>query len=148
MCIRDSIEARRRNWSRLSDGLADLEDRLILPRATPNSDPSWFGFALTVRPESGLSRREIVQHLESRRIATRLLFGGNLLRQPAYLGLDHRVAGPLRNADIITDHTFWIGVYPGLSDAMVDYMIETVREAVLPSSQAKKSGVLKKRGAL
>jgi len=142
------IEARRRNWSRLSDGLADLEDRLILPRATPNSDPSWFGFALTVRPESGLSRREIVQHLESRRIATRLLFGGNLLRQPAYLGLDHRVAGPLRNADIITDHTFWIGVYPGLSDAMVDYMIETVREAVLSSSQAKKSGVLKKRGDL
>lgn len=134
----DFVAARRHNWARLRAGLDDLQDRLILPEATPGSDPSWFGFALTVRPGCGLERNDVVRHIESRRIGTRLLFGGNLLRQPAYLGLPHRVVGPLTNADVITEGTFWIGVFPGLSDEKIDYMIETVRDAVAPSGGTTK----------
>ena len=122
------IEARNRNWARLRAGLAPLEEHLILPEATPGSDPSWFGFALTVRPEAPFTRFDLVQHLESRRIGTRQLFGGNLLRQPAYQGRDIRVVGDLTNADIITEGTFWIGVYPGLSVEMINLMIETINE--------------------
>ena len=131
------IAARQRNWARLREGLADFEDRLVLPEATTNSDPSWFGFALTVRAETGVTRQAVVEHLGSRQIATRQLFGGNLLRQPAYLGMPHRVAGPLTTADIITDHTFWIGVYPGLTDSMIDYMIETVRGALMLPNRSR-----------
>jgi len=124
------IEARNRNWKRLSDGLKSLEEFLILPKATKNSEPSWFGFALTVRDEAPFARLDLVRHLESRRIGTRQLFGGNLLRQPAYLNLPMRVVGDLRNADIIANSTFWIGVYPGLTDEMIDFMISTVHELV------------------
>jgi CDP-6-deoxy-D-xylo-4-hexulose-3-dehydrase len=124
------IEARRHNWARLRAGLEDLQDRLILPEATANSEPSWFGFALTLRPGFALERADVVRHIEEHRIGTRLLFGGNLLRQPAYLGLPHRVVGSLDNADIITDRTFWVGVYPGLTDDKIDYMIEVLRESV------------------
>jgi CDP-4-dehydro-6-deoxyglucose reductase, E1 len=123
------IDARRRNWNRLREGLRDLEEHFILPFATPSSEPSWFGFALTVRPDSPIDRRQLIQFIESRRIGTRLLFGGNLLRQPAYLRIPHRVVGPLTNADIITDRTFWVGVYPGLDDERVDYIVETIHEA-------------------
>ncbi len=124
------IEARRSNWQRLSEGLASLAEWLILPEATKNSDPSWFGFALTVRPEAPFTRFELVQFLESRRIATRQLFGGNLLRQPAYKGMPHRIVGPLTNADLVTEGTFWIGVYPGLSPTMIDFMISVIHEFV------------------
>ena len=124
------IEARRRNWSRLRAGLADLQDRLILPEATAHSEPSWFGFALTLRPGFPIERSTVINHLEARRVATRLLFGGNLLRQPAYLGVPHRVVGDLPNADIITERTFWVGVYPGLTDVHVDYMVDVIREAI------------------
>jgi CDP-4-dehydro-6-deoxyglucose reductase, E1 len=124
------IAARRRNWGRLHEGLLPLAEHLVLPRATPRSDPSWFGFAMTVRPEAPFTRTEIVQHLESRRIGTRQVFGGNLLRQPAYLDLPHRVVGDLTNADLITDGAFWIGVYPGLTDEMIDFVVETTIEFV------------------
>jgi CDP-6-deoxy-D-xylo-4-hexulose-3-dehydrase len=117
------IEARRANWSYLFDGIKQFEEYFVLPKATKNSEPSWFGFPLTVRPGAPFSRNDIVRHLEDRRIGTRLLFGGNLLRQPAYVGHAHRVAGPLTNADIITDGTFWIGVYPGLTREMLDFVI-------------------------
>ena len=126
----DFIAARRRNFNRLYAGLKRFEEVLILPEATPNSNPSWFGFAITIRPRAPFSRLELVQHIESRRIGTRLLFGGNLMRQPAYIGMPHRVVGPLTNADIITDNTFWLGVYPGLTDEMVDFMIATVAEFI------------------
>ena len=124
------ISARRHNFNRLYAGLKQFEEVLILPEATPNSNPSWFGFAITIRPGAPFSRLELVQHIEGRRIGTRLLFGGNLMRQPAYSNMPHRVVGPLTNADIITDNTFWLGVYPGLTDVMVDFMIATVAEFV------------------
>ena len=124
------IAARRANFARLRDGLAGLEEHLVLPEATPGSDPSWFGFALSVRPGAPVSRNELVQALEERRIATRLLFGGNLLRQPAYRGIEHRVVGELGNADFVMENTFWVGVYPGLSEEQLDYVIESVHEIV------------------
>ena len=126
----DFIEARRHNFNRLYAGIKKFEEVLILPETTPKSNPSWFGFAITVRPGAPFSRLELVQHIESRRIGTRLLFGGNLMRQPAYIGMPHRVVGPLTNANIITDNTFWLGVYPGLNDEMVDFMIATVSEFI------------------
>jgi CDP-6-deoxy-D-xylo-4-hexulose-3-dehydrase len=136
----DFVAARRHNWDRLRAGLSDLEDRLILPDPTPHSEPSWFGFALTVRPGSSLRRNDVVAAIEDRRVSTRLLFGGNLLRQPAYLGLPHRKIGELPNAETITENTFWIGVYPGLDDEKIDYMIEVVREAVGASTASPASG--------
>ena len=122
------VAARQANWQYLRDGLADLEEHLILPEATPGCKPSWFGFAITVRPEAPFTRLDLVQHLESRRIATRQLFGGNLMRQPAYLEMPHRAVGPMPNADIIMDGTFWIGVYPALTKEMLDYMVYTIHE--------------------
>ena len=122
------VAARRRNWQRLRDGLADLEEFFVLPRATERSEPSWFGFALTVRPEAPFVRDEVIQFLEGRRIATRLLFGGNLTRQPAYADVEYRVVGDLATSDIVTESTFWVGVFPGLTDAMLDYMIESFHE--------------------
>ena len=124
------IQARNRNWKRLRDGLESLEEFLILPMATKNSEPSWFGFALTVRDGASFTRFDLVQHLESCRIGTRRLFDGNLLLQPAYLNFPMRVSGDLRNADVISKLTFWIGVYPGLTDEMIDFMVATVHEFV------------------
>ena len=130
------ITARRQNWQRLYDGLKQFEEFLILPEATPNSNPSWFGFAITVRPGAPFTRLDMVRHIEDNRIGTRLLFGGNLLRQPAYSGLTHRIAGPLKNADIITDQTFWVGVYPGLTKEMIDYTVEIISTFVNRFSNA------------
>ena len=110
----------------------------VLPVATPKSQPSWFGLPLTVRETAPFSRSEIVAYLEEHRIATRLLFGGNLLRQPAYAGLPRRVVGSLVNADVIANSTFWIGVFPGLTDAMIDYMVQTVQEFVRSTSRPGK----------
>lgn len=121
------IERRRHNWRRLFEGLAELSHVFVLPRATEHSEPSWFGFALTVRPDAPFSRRELVQWLDSRKIATRQLFGGNLLRQPAYRDLPHRVVGELTNTDVVMQGTFWLGVYPGLTDTMVDYVVDSLR---------------------
>ena len=124
------IQRRNENWKRLRKGLKPLEEFLLLPKATKNSEPSWFGFLLTVRPGAPFSRYDIVQHLENHRIGTRQLFGGNLLSQPAYQNIEHRVSGLLTNTDIISNNAFWIGVFPGLTDEMIDYMIATVGEFV------------------
>ena len=124
------IQARNTNFNKIYAGLKDLQEFLILPEATKNSEPSWFGFPITVRKDAPFTRFELVQHIESRRIGTRQLFGGNLLRQPAYLKSPMRVVGDLTNADFITENTFWIGVYPGLTDEMINYMIETISEFV------------------
>ncbi|MFJ1785529.1 lipopolysaccharide biosynthesis protein RfbH [Streptomyces anulatus] len=121
--------ARRRNWRRLRDGLADVP-HLVLPEATPRSDPSWFGFVLTIDPDAPFSRAETVDFLESRKIGTRRLFAGNLTRHPAYIGQPQRVVGELTNSDLITDQTFWIGVYPALTDEMIDYVVASIREFV------------------
>jgi len=119
--------ARRRNWQRLRDGLADVPG-LLLPTATPESDPSWFGFVLTVLPDAPFTRKGLVAFLESRRIGTRRFFGGNLTRHPAYLDREHRVVGGLANSDVITEQTFWVGVYPGLTAEMIDYVVASIRE--------------------
>ena len=108
------IEARRRNWLYLLEGLRGLEDYLMMPVPTRNSEPSWFGFALTVRDTSPIARNELVQKLNESKIGTRLLFGGNLLRQPAFMGTPRRVIGDLQNTDIVMNDTFWIGVWPRL----------------------------------
>lgn len=122
------IEARRKNWLYLLEGLQGLEEYLVLPTPTRNSDPSWFGFALTVRESSPISRNALVQELNDKKIGTRLLFGGNLLRQPAFMGTPRRVIGDLPNTDIVMNDTFWIGVWPGLTLPMLDFMIETMQE--------------------
>jgi CDP-6-deoxy-D-xylo-4-hexulose-3-dehydrase len=133
----DFIAARRRNWRRLHEGLSGLEP-LLLPRATAESDPSWFGFAISVLPNAGFDRLDLVNHLEERRIATRLLFGGNLLRQPAYQGRPHRVVGSLSNADFVAERTFWLGVYPGITDEMVNYVVEVIHEFVASPVRARR----------
>ncbi|WP_018722253.1 lipopolysaccharide biosynthesis protein RfbH [Salinispora fenicalii] len=123
---------RRRNWRLLREGLDGLP-YLWLPEPTPGSEPSWFGFVLTVDPEAPFTRAELVDFLESRKIGTRRLFAGNLTRHPAYINQPHRVVGELVNSDIITDQTFWVGVYPSISEEMVDYMISSIRGFVARS---------------
>jgi CDP-6-deoxy-D-xylo-4-hexulose-3-dehydrase len=122
------VSLRKRNWSYLSSALKDLEEFLILPKATENSDPSWFGFALSVKPNSHKTRNQIVQVLNDKKIGTRLLFGGNLLRQPAFIGTPRRVIGDLVHTDRIMNDTFWVGVWPGLTVEMLDYMITIIHE--------------------
>ena len=121
--------ARRRNWAQLRAGLEDLPG-LLLPVATPGSDPSWFGFVITVLPDAPFTRKDLVAFLEDRNIRTRRLFAGNLTRHPAYQGREYRVVGELANSDVTTEETFWIGVYPGITSEMVDYVIASFREFV------------------
>ena len=117
------VETRQRNWQLLRDGLAPYEDAFLLPQATHRSDPSWFGFPITVREEAPFDRNELVRHLEDRRIATRLLFGGNLTRQPAYEDVEFRAVGELPNSDVVMNRSFWIGVYPGLTEEMIAFVV-------------------------
>lgn len=124
--------ARRRNWRRLRDALKGAEDRLILPEPAANSEPSWFGFLVSVR--AGIDRDRVTRFLEARNIQTRLLFSGNLLRHPCFDGIRDtdacRVVGGLENTDFVMNHSFWVGVYPGMTDAMIDYMGESIAEAL------------------
>jgi len=126
----DFIAARKRNFQTLKSGLSDLTEFFVLPEATPHSDPSWFGFPLLVRPEAPFTRHEFVNFLEERKIATRLLFGGNLTRQPAYQQVQYRAIGTLPNSDLVMNQLLWIGVYPGLTTAMLQYMVEVIHLAV------------------
>ena len=122
------IQLRKRNWKYLNGGLRGLEEFLALPEVAKNSDPSWFGFALTVKSGSPKTRNQVVQELNEAKIATRLLFGGNLLRQPAFKDTPRRVVGELTNTDTVMNDTFWIGVWPGLTLPMLDYVIETMHK--------------------
>ena len=131
------IEARKRNWQRLHDGLKSLDEWFILPAPTPGSDPSWFGFLLTIRPGAPFARNELIRVLDEKKIATRLMFAGNLLRQPAYIGIQHRVVGDLANTDVIMKNSFWVGVYPGLTDEMIDYVLDMVARFVKDKSRRK-----------
>jgi CDP-6-deoxy-D-xylo-4-hexulose-3-dehydrase len=121
------IEKRKQNWHYLYKNLKNLEEFLILPKPTAHSDPSWFGFAITVKDNSPISRNVLVIKLNESKIGTRLLFGGNLLRQPAFISTPRRIVGNLKNSDIVTNQTFWIGVWPGLTEEMLNYVIETIQ---------------------
>ena len=120
------VEKRRANWAYLYKNLKGLEEFIMLPRPTNNSNPSWFGFAITVRDGSPISRNDLVKKLNEKNIGTRLLFGGNLLRQPAFIGTPRRVVGSLKNSDIVMNQTFWIGVWPGLTEEMLSYIVENI----------------------
>lgn len=131
------IEIRKRNWRLLYEGLKPFEEFFILPRPTPHSDPSWFGFLITVRPKAPFNRNELVHYLENRKIATRLLFGGNLTQQPAYQDVPYRVVGEPKNTDIVMNQTFWVGVYPGLTEEMIEYVVETLTAFIVEHVDSK-----------
>lgn len=128
------IEKRKANWKYLRENLADLSDKLILPEATENSEPSWFGFLISVKPESGLSRNAVTKYIESKNVQTRLLFSGNLTLHPCFdsiRGTDaYRVVGSLDNTNFIMENSFWIGVYPGMTEEKLAYMCKVIHEAV------------------
>jgi CDP-6-deoxy-D-xylo-4-hexulose-3-dehydrase len=110
--------------------LKTCEEHLILPEATPNSEPSWFGFPITIQPESGIRRVDLIRHLDAHRIGTRLVFAGNLTRQPYMLQQKYRISGNLHNTDIVMNQSFWIGIYPGLGQEMLDYSAEVIRDGL------------------
>lgn len=127
------VEKRKQNFNRLYDGLNELSDKLILPEKVENSDPSWFGFMITVR--DGISRNKIVQYLEDHGVQTRMLFAGNIVKHPCFDEIrddtsKYRVIGELKNTDSIMNDTFWIGVYPGMTEEKIDYMIKCIKEIV------------------
>lgn len=128
------IERRRHNWERLYKGLNVIKDVIILPEAAENSKPSWFGFLISIKSESGVDRGEVIKYIESHNIQTRLLFSGNLIKHPCFDQIRnsdaYRVVGKLETTDYIMNNTFWVGVYPGMTDEMIDYMIEIIIEAV------------------
>lgn len=128
------IERRRHNWNRLRVALEDVQDKLILPEPAENSEPSWFGFLISIRPESGLKRNEVTKYIEDHNVQTRLLFSGNLIKHPCFnqiRGTDrYRVSGNLTTTDFVMNNTFWVGVYPGMTDEMIDYMIRIIKEAI------------------
>lgn len=120
------VERRKHNFRYLKSRLKSAEEFLILPEATANSDPSWFGFPLTIRANAGVNRVDLLNYLDQARIGTRLLFAGNLTRQPYFKGRNYRVSGELTNTDIIMNQTFWVGTYPGLSESMLDHVAEKI----------------------
>jgi CDP-6-deoxy-D-xylo-4-hexulose-3-dehydrase len=120
--LEEFIARRKANFKTIHNMLKPYEERLILPHATPNSDPSWFGFVITVRPDSRFTRSDLTHFLEANHIETRNLFAGNLLRHPAFMNIEHRVVGNLTNTDTITERTFFIGVYPGIEETQLDYL--------------------------
>ncbi len=127
------IESRRSNFSYLRGLLADLDQWFVLPRPTPKANPSWFGFPLTILPDAPFSRSSLIAYLEERKIATRLLFSSNILAQPAYANIEHRVVGDLKNASLIATNTFWLGIYPGISVEALDFVAQTLHEFISAS---------------
>jgi CDP-6-deoxy-D-xylo-4-hexulose-3-dehydrase len=126
------IALRRRNFKRLYDELKKYEEYLILPQATKESRPSWFGFLIGVKTTAPFTKDQLVAHLEKNCIATRPLFAGNILRHPAFEGMRHRVNGGLKNTDFVMNRVFWIGVYPGLDDKMIRYIHEAFSVFMAP----------------
>lgn len=120
------IEARKSNFNYLCDRLRSCEEFLILPKATENSDPSWFGFLITIRPGANIRRLDFIEYLDQNKIGTRLMFAGNLVRQPYMKGKNYRVSGDLTNTDIVMNDSFWIGVYPGLTKEMLDFVVTKI----------------------
>ncbi len=126
------VRIRRRNFDRLKTGLGDLTDKLILPEATANSNPSWFGFLITLKPNAGISRNDLITELTQHKVATRLLFAGNIIHQPYFKNYEYRVVGELKNAEIVMNQTFWIGVTPMINDEMVDYVVKVFQQILRP----------------
>jgi len=130
----DFIKRRRHNWKRLYDALVDVQDKIILPEPENNSSPSWFGFLISLRSESGLNRNDVIRYIEEHNVQTRLLFSGNLIKHPCFDQIRgsnaYRVVGELKNTDYIMNNTFWVGVYPGMEDCMIDYMAKIIKEAL------------------
>lgn len=128
------IERRRHNWNRLHDALNVISDKVLLPEPALNSNPSWFGFLISIKPDSGLNRNDITQFVEKHNIQTRLLFSGNIIKHPCFDQIRgtfaYRVVGDLKNTDYIMNNTFWVGVYPGMTDEMIDYMAKIIIDAV------------------
>ena len=128
------IEKRRRNWNRLHKALEEIQDKIILPEPIENSEPSWFGFLISIRPEMGINRRNVINYLEGQNIQTRILFSGNIIKQPCFDEIRetdaYRVVGNLENSDFVVRNTFWIGVFPGMTDSIIDYMAKVIIEAV------------------
>ena len=124
--LSDFIDKRRQNFQFLHQNLESLQDFFVLPEASPNSEPSWFGFPLFVKADAPFSRNDLVKHLEEKRIGTRLLFAGNLLKQPTYKDLIYRTVGNFSNSDEIMNRVFWLGVFPGLTEEMLKYVISTI----------------------
>lgn len=134
------IAKRRRNFAYLRAALESLQDVFVLPEPTPHSNPSWFGFPLTIREESSVSRNNLVRKLDECNIGTRLLFGGNLTRQPAYREASYRVVGTLANADRVMNQTFWVGVYPGLNEEHLEYVVDMLRQSAIAFRNNGESG--------
>lgn len=126
--IEDFVAARRRNFDFLSRAFADLEDSLLLPERTPESTPAWFGFPITIKDTAGFDRLDLVRYLDQYKIGTRLLFAGNVTRQPYLSGKEYRIASPLTNSDIIMRNTFWLGVWPGLTEEMLSFTALKIRQ--------------------
>lgn len=128
------IVKRNENWKYLTKKLIEegLDKYFILPEATKNSEPSWFGYVLSIRPETGINREELMKFLNEKKIGTRLLFAGNYLRQPAFIDYvsDYRVVGNLENADFVMNYTFWLGVYPGLTEEHYEYIVENIQNFI------------------
>lgn len=128
------IERRKHNWARLHAALEDVQDKIILPIPAENSDPSWFGFIISVKPETGLDRNIVTKYIESKNVQTRLLFSGNIVKQPCFDEIRnsdaYRVVGNLEVSDFVVNNSFWVGVYPGMTDVMIDYMAQVIKEAV------------------
>lgn len=128
------IERRKHNWERLHAALEGIQDKIILPEPAENSDPSWFGFLISVKPETGLDRNIVTKYIESNNVQTRLLFSGNIVKQPCFDEIrdtdSYRVVGDLEVSDFVVSNTFWVGVYPGMTDVMIDYMAQIIKEAV------------------
>ena len=124
----DFIAARKRNFDHLKRRLADLSQFLILPESAPGADPAWFGFPVTLRRNAPAARVDLLRYLDEHKIGTRLLFVGNAVRQPYMQGRGYRIAGSLQVADIITERTFWVGIWPGLSEDMLDYVADKIGE--------------------
>ncbi len=122
------IAQRKSNFVYLKEKLASCSEYIILPEATKNADPSWFGFPITIKPESGIKRVDLLKFMDQHKIGTRLLFAGNLTRQPYFANVKYRIHGELTNTDLIMNYTFWIGVYPGLTQAHLDFVIEKFEE--------------------
>ncbi|HLY40835.1 MAG TPA: lipopolysaccharide biosynthesis protein RfbH [Terracidiphilus sp.] len=133
------IERRKKNFNFLWAALEPLQRFLVLPKATEGSDPAWFGFPIGVREDAPFSREELIRELDEKKIHTRLLFGGNLLRQPAYQDCDHRVVGSLENSDFVMNQVFWVGVYPGLTEPMLTYVADVIRDFALKSDSERGS---------